>query len=235
MSVRRGELARLEVAGATVVVENPRRRFVERLARSGPRGLRHLPEAAVEGLLVYGSQRAAQQTGAPWTGSLVSALAVGALCWCPALCWGTALCLGPARRRLFALAGRLFTRARPRPAAAEGQRLRRTGRSPRTTATLPAGSEERAWLLCPVRVSVDDLADENGLLRATCVAHEVRVTPGRFATVVVPGVVRRSRPVSAAAGSPRRGAAPPGTRAGRGAVGSARCRGVGTMAGRWRL
>jgi hypothetical protein len=187
--------------------------------------LRHLPEAAVEGLLVYGSQRAAQQAGALWTGSLVSALTVGALCW------------RPARRRLLALAGCLLTRARLRPAVAQRQRPRRTGRSPGVLATLPAGLGERVWLLYPVRVSVDGIAGENDRLRAACVAREVRGAPGRLATVVALDVTRRSRPASAAAGCPSRGAAPPGIGAGRGTVVPARSLavGIGAGAGRCRL
>jgi hypothetical protein len=188
--------------------------------------LRHLPEAAVEGLLVYGAQRAAQQTGAHWTGTLVSALAVGALCW------------RPARRCLLALAGCLLIRARLRPAPAGPRLPGRAVGPPRTLAMLPAGIEERVWLLCPVRVSAEDIAGESDRLHAACVAREVRVTPGRLATVVALDVVRRSRSASVAtAGSPSRVAAPPGTGAGRGTVVSGRSLGVGigACAGRRRL
>jgi hypothetical protein len=202
----------------------------------GDRLLRHLPEAAVEGLLVYSSQRAAQQTGALWTGTLVSVLVVGALC------------CGPARRCLLTLAGCLRTLARPRPALAglvelglaEAGLPARTGRPSRTLTTLPADLHERVWLLCPVRLSVEDIAGASDRLRAACHAQQTPMMPGRHATVLVLDVIRRSRPVgAAAAGPPSRGAAPPGTAAGRG-PGTGRGTaglgaGIGAGVGRWRL
>src|SRR5215475_6247846 len=108
------------------------------------------------------------------------------------------------------MTGCLLTRAGLRPPPADPRLPGRVSGPPRARATLPAGIGERVWLLCPVRVSAEDIAGESDRPHAAWLAREVRVTPGRLAAVVALDAVRRSRP-AAAAGSPGRVAAPPGT------------------------
>jgi hypothetical protein len=159
---------------------------------------RHLPGIALLVLLVRAWQWASERAGPRWTDLVGVMLAAGAVCW------------SPSRRWLLALGGCMLTRARLRAALAELRLSRRDGRTPFVLAVLPTAVGERVWLLCPVRVAAEDIADEADRLRAACFARGVRVTQHRrFSALVVLEVIRRGRPAKAlTAGSPQRTAAP---------------------------
>jgi len=142
--------------------------------------LHHLPEVLAAGLLVYAGQAAQARLGPLWAGLLAAGLAGAMIGW------------GRSRRWLVALAGYLVTRSRLRPALAELKLSRPDGRPPRTLLVLPTAVGERVWLLCPVRVAVEDIAGETDRLCAACFAREVRVTGSRrFSALVRVEVIRR--------------------------------------------
>jgi hypothetical protein len=159
---------------------------------------RYLPEIALLLLLVRVWQWAAGRTGPLWTDLVGGVLVVGALWW------------GRSRRWLLALGGCVLTRARLRAALAELRLAGRDGRPPFILAVLPTGVGERVWLLCPVRVAAEDIADEADRLRAACFARGVRVAQHRrVSALVFLDVIRRDQRVNeVTSGSPQRTRAP---------------------------
>ncbi len=156
----------------------PRRRGV--LSRLVGWVFRHVPELLVFLLLVRAWQTAADRIGPLWTDVVCVAVA-GVLVGWPR-----------SRRWLLAVAGCMLTRARLRAAFTELRLTRRSGRPPFTVALVPTAVGERVWLLCPVGVSAEDLADESDRLRAACFARDVRITRDRrWSALVVLDVIRR--------------------------------------------
>jgi hypothetical protein len=57
-------------------------------------------------------------------------------------------------------------------------------------APTPVG--ERVWLICPVGVSAEDIADETDRIRSACYARDVRVVRDpRWSALVTVEVIRR--------------------------------------------
>lgn len=143
-------------------------------------GFRHLPEILLLLLVIRCWQAAADRIGPLWT-DVVCAVTVGFL-----VGWSRS------RRWLLAAVGCAVTRARLRSAFAELRLSRRNGRVPFTVAMVPTPVGERVWLLCPVGVSAEDIADESDRLRSACLARDVRVTRDRrWSALVVVDVIRR--------------------------------------------
>jgi hypothetical protein len=143
---------------------------------------RHLPAIAFLLLLVRAWQWTNLRTGPLWTDVLACVLAAGVLRW------------SRSRRWLLAVGGCALTRARLRGALAELRLSNRDGRPPVILAVLPTAVGERVWLLCPVRVAAEDIAEEADRLRAACFARGVRVAQHRrFSALVVLEVIRRER------------------------------------------
>jgi hypothetical protein len=155
---------------------------------------RHLPEIVLLLLVIRVWQACADRIGPLWTDLLGGGLVVVLVWW------------RRSRRWLLAVLGCMVTRARLRAAFAELRLCRRSGRLPFTVALVPTPVGERVWLLCPVGVSAEDIADESDRLRAACFAREVRTTRDRrFSALVVLDVIRRdplasSRPVGSPLG-----------------------------------
>ena len=170
----------------------PRRRGL--LARLVGWVFRHLPEIVLLLLVIRLWQWSAARIGPLWTDALAAAVVTGAVWW------------RRSRRWLTAVLGCVLTRARLRAAFGELRLCRRNGRLPLTLAVLPGPVGERVWVVCPVGVSAEDIADESDRLRAACFAREVRVTRDRrFAALVLVEVIRRdplgsSRPVGSPLG-----------------------------------
>jgi len=155
----------------------PRRSWVARVAGWV---VRHLPELVLILLVVRAWQAASDRIGPLWTEMVAVGLVAVLVGW------------PRSRRWLLALAGCMVTRARLRAAFAELRLSRRTGRLPFTVAVVPTAVGERVWLVCPVGVSAEDLADESDRLRAACFARDVRITRDRrFSALVVVDVIRR--------------------------------------------
>ena len=141
---------------------------------------RHLSAIVLLLLAIRVSQWSAAHVGPLWTATAAVALAAGALCW------------RRSRRWLAAAAGCMVTRARLRAAFGELRLSSRNGRLPLILAVVPSPVGERAWLICPVGVCAEDIADESDRLRAACFAREVRITRDRrFAALVAVDVIRR--------------------------------------------
>ncbi len=141
---------------------------------------RHLPEILLLLLVVRAWQVCADKLGPLWTDVFAVGLVAGLLWW------------RRSRRWLTAALGCVITRARLRAAFTELRLSRRNGRLPFTVALVPTPVGERVWLLCPVGVSAEDIADESDRLRAACFAREVRITRDRrFSALVVLDVIRR--------------------------------------------
>jgi hypothetical protein len=141
---------------------------------------RHLPEIFLLLLVIRAWRPSADKVGPLWTDALGVGLAVGLVWW------------RRSRRWLAAALGCMVTRARLRAAFAELRLSRRNGRLPFTVAMVPTPVGERVWLLCPVGVSAEDIADESDRLRAACFAREVRTSRDRrFSALVVLDVIRR--------------------------------------------
>jgi hypothetical protein len=150
------------------------------LARVAGWLVRHLPEIVLVLAAVRAWQFCAAHIGARWTALAAVLLVTGALSW------------RRSRRWLAAAAGCALTRARLRAAFAELALCRRNGRLPLILAVIPTPVGERGWLICPVGVSAEDIADEGDRLRAACIAREVRITRDRrFAALVAVDVIRR--------------------------------------------
>lgn len=146
---------------------------------------RHLPELLLLFCLVRAWQWAAGRAGARWTGVACVAFVAAALCW------------ERSRRWLLALGGCLLTMARLRAALAQLRLSGRGGRPPVLVGLWPGATGERVWLLCPVRVAAEDIADEADRLAAACFARAVRVSRHRtWSALVVLDVVRRKEPAS---------------------------------------
>ncbi len=156
----------------------PRRRGL--LARLVGWVFQHLPEILLLLLVIRLWQWSAARIGPLWTDALAAAVVTGAVWW------------RRSRRWLTAVLGCVLTRARLRAAFGELRLSRRNGRLPFTVALVPTPVGERVWLLCPVGVSAEDIADESDRLRAACFAREVRITRDRrFSALVVLDVIRR--------------------------------------------
>ena len=141
---------------------------------------RHLPEIVLLLLVIRLWQATAARIGPLWT-DLAGAVLAGVL-----VGWGRS------RRWLLAALGCMLTRARLRAAFAELRLTRRSGRLPFTIALVPTPVGERVWLLCPVGVSAEDIADESDRLRSACFARDVRITRDRrLSALVVLDVIRR--------------------------------------------
>jgi hypothetical protein len=163
----------------------PRRRGL--LGRLAGWVFRHLPELLLLLLIVRAWQACAARIGPLWTDAVGVALVVGAAWW------------RRSRRWLTAVAGCMVTRARLRTAFGELRLSRRSGRLPCTVALVPTPVGERVWLVCPVGVSAEDIADESDRLRSACFARDVRITRDRrFSALVVVDVIRRD-PLAAGA------------------------------------
>ena len=144
--------------------------------------LRHLPELAILLLLVHAWRWAAARTGPLWTELLGVMLLCGGMSW------------GRSRRWLLAPVGCEFSRARLRAALAELRLTRRDGRPPIMFGVVPTATGERVWLLCPIRVAAEDIAEEADRLAAACFARGLRVARHRrWPAVVVLDVIRRDR------------------------------------------
>jgi hypothetical protein len=141
---------------------------------------RHLPELLLILLLVRAWQLCATRFGPLWTDLVVVASAAVVLGW------------RRSRRWLLAGLGCMVTRARLRAAFGELRLCRRSGRTPFLVAMRPTPVGERVWLVCPVGVSAEDIADESDRLRAACIARDVRVSRDRrWSALVVVDVIRR--------------------------------------------
>jgi hypothetical protein len=141
---------------------------------------RHLPELVVLALLVHLWRVATDRLSPLWTDLAAVALI------------GVVVGLPRPRRWLLAVGGCMVTRARLRAAFAELRLCRRSGRTPLVVAMRPTPVGERVWLVCPVGVSAEDIADEVDRLRAACFAREVRVARDRrWSALVVVDVIRR--------------------------------------------
>lgn len=141
---------------------------------------RHLPELLALVLLVRAWVWSAERIGTVWTNTVALAVVVGAVAW------------RRSRRWLTATLGCVVTRARLRAAFIELRLCTRSGRLPLTLLLVPTVVGERVWLLCPIGVSAEDLADETDRLRSACLAREVRITRDRrFSALVLVEVVRR--------------------------------------------
>jgi hypothetical protein len=148
---------------------------------------RHLPELLALVLLVRLWQACAARVGPVWTDLLAAGLVAGLAWW------------GRSRRWLLAALGCMVTRYRLRAAFGELRLSRRSGRLPWLVALKPTPVGERVWLVCPVGVSAEDIADESDRLRSACFARDVRVTRDRrFSALVVVDVIRRD-PLAAGA------------------------------------
>jgi hypothetical protein len=156
----------------------PRRRSP--LARLVGWVVRHLPEIVLLLLVIRAWQACAARISPLWT-DLVCVVAAGVLVGWPR-----------SRRWLLAALGCALTRARLRAAFGELRLTRRSGRQPFTVALVPTAVGERVWLLCPLGVSAEDIADESDRLRAACFARDVRITRDRrWSALVVLDVIRR--------------------------------------------
>ena len=141
---------------------------------------RHLPEILLLLLVIHAWQATAARIGPLWT-DLAGAVLAGVL-----VGWGRS------RRWLLAALGCMLTRARLRAAFGELRLTRRGGRLPFTVALVPTPVGERVWLLCPVGVSAEDIANESDRLRSACFARDVRITRDRrLSALVVLDVIRR--------------------------------------------
>jgi hypothetical protein len=148
---------------------------------------RHLPELLLLLLVIRVWQACAVRIGPQWTNLLGLGLAAGLVAW------------RRSRRWLTAALGCMVTRARLRAAFAELRLSRRSGRLPLLVALKPTPVGERVWLICPVGVSPEDLADETDRLRSACFARDIRITRDRrFSALVVVDVIRRD-PLAAGA------------------------------------
>lgn len=143
-------------------------------------GLRHLPEIVLIWLAIRGWRTATHRFGSVHVELAAGSLAIVLLSW------------RRSRRGLLAIGGCIVTRARLRSAFKELSLSRRSGRVPFTLGLRPTSVGERVWLLCPVGVSAEDIADEAERLRAAVFAREVRVTRDRrFSALVLVEVIRR--------------------------------------------
>jgi hypothetical protein len=159
------------------VVMVPRRGLARRLAGFL---FRNLPELLLILLMLRVWQAVNGKIGPLWTD-----LAAAVLC-------GVAVGWSRSRRWLLAALGCVVTRARLRAAFVELRLCRRSGRTPMVVAMRPTPVGERVWLVCPVGVAAEDIADEADRLRAACLARDVRVTRDRrFSALVVVDVIRR--------------------------------------------
>jgi hypothetical protein len=153
--------------------------------------VRHLPELVLVLVLVRAWQWTASRTSLLWTELASAALVAVMVCW------------ERSRRWLLAVGGCLLTRARLRAALAELRLSGRGGRPPLVVGLLPTATGERVWLLCPVRVAAEDLADEADRLAAACFARTVRASEHRrWSALVVLDIVRRRGPVRRPAAEP---------------------------------
>lgn len=142
--------------------------------------LRHAPEIAAVVVVVLAVRASVARVGPVWTVALAGLLAVGALAW------------DRSRRWLAVAVGCLVTRYRLRRALVELRLTARSGRRPAVLWLAPSPVGERVWLLCPVGVSGEDIADETDRLRSACYARDVRVTRHpRFSALVAVEVIRR--------------------------------------------
>jgi hypothetical protein len=142
-------------------------------------GLRHLPEIVLIWLAIRGWHAATHRFGSMHVELVAGAFAM------------ILVSFRRARRGLLAVGGCIVTRARLRSAFKELRLSRRSGRVPFTLGLRPTSVGERVWLLCPVGVSAEDIADEAERLRAAVFAREVRVTRDRrFSALVLVEVIR---------------------------------------------
>lgn len=142
--------------------------------------LRHLLELLLLVVLVRVWVWSVERIGSTWTGVAAVALVAGVFAW------------RTSRRWVMAAVGCLVTRSRLRSALIELRLCTRSGRLPLVLALVPSVVGERVWLLCPIGVSAEDLADESDRLRSACLAREVRVTRDRrFSALVLVEVIRR--------------------------------------------
>lgn len=142
--------------------------------------LRHLLELLLLVVLVRVWVWSVERIGSTWTGVAAVALVAGVFAW------------RRSRRWVVAAFGCVVTRSRLRSALIELRLCTRSGRLPLVLALVPSVVGERVWLLCPVGVSAEDLADESDRLRSACLAREVRVTRDRrFSALVLVEVIRR--------------------------------------------
>ncbi|HEY9476223.1 MAG TPA: hypothetical protein VIS06_20525, partial [Mycobacteriales bacterium] len=128
------------------------------------------------------------RVGPVWTGTGAGLLVVGTVAW------------DRSRRWVLAGLGCLVTRYRLRTALRELRLSARSGRLPGVLWMCPTPVGERVWLICPVGVSAEDIADETDRIRAACYARDVRVVRDpRWSALVTVEVIRRDPLASTAA------------------------------------
>ncbi|HEY9472526.1 MAG TPA: hypothetical protein VIS06_01610 [Mycobacteriales bacterium] len=150
--------------------------------------VRHVPEIAVVVLVVLLVRACVHRVGPVWTGTGAGLLALGTVAW------------DRSRRWVLAGLGCLVTRYRLRTALRELRLSARSGRLPGVLWMCPTPVGERVWLLCPVGVSAEDIADETDRIRSACYARDVRVVRDpRWSALVSVEVIRRDPLASSAA------------------------------------